>query len=162
MKAFFNADPHPRDTAWSHPSLWRRSCPETVIGADEHSQIGILTPDYKPRSRLPMQTPPSVALAEPAQWHIGSLSSVTVAQPSPISTGFPVIWLRIWATYQAARSVKERKSITTRAESCKLNIHLAWGPESSVNWIVAYGCTCPMQNETSHSANTRLTRRFTQ
>ncbi|GIX50620.1 MAG: hypothetical protein KatS3mg132_814 [Limisphaera sp.] len=50
---------------------------------DEHRPIGLLTPGCKPRSRLPT---PAGAVA------FGSSSPVTVAQPSPICTGFPSHW----------------------------------------------------------------------
>ena len=50
---------------------------------DERNQTGILTPGFEPRSRLP-----SVPHAG-RQWRGGSLYPVTVAQPSPICTGFP-------------------------------------------------------------------------
>ena len=70
--------------AWPHPSLGGE-VPRS-IGADENSQIVILTPDSEPPSRLPIQP----ALAE-LDSGCGSLWSVTVALPSPNLTGFPDI-----------------------------------------------------------------------
>jgi len=54
------------------------------FGSDEHDKTGILTPGL-PRSRLP-----ALLNLEPDSGS-GSLYPVTVAQPSPILTGFPDI-----------------------------------------------------------------------
>ena len=72
-----------RCRAWPHPSLCRRSGRfATNEAPDERNQTGILTSGLNLASAFP-------AAREPSSGNWG-LYPVTVAQPSPIHTGFPV------------------------------------------------------------------------